>query len=112
MRVYFWDWDSAGDTWRGISLAPGEKVEFTHGGRCEEGSHHYAETFTHGGDHIAHTWADWGRDCDGAYQHGGESTCALDQLEALDPVDDGPRRPNWQPVDRWQRDHSAEMAGY
>jgi hypothetical protein len=105
-----------------LTLRPGESVTVTAGGPTDEGANYSAETYTHDGDGILLEWASWGSDCDGRHEAGGESFARLDDLTARDPYAEtggdfaearGLRVPFWTAgPDRWQRDHTAEAAGY
>ncbi len=122
MRANFWIWDSQLDSYRGISLAAeGDKLELSTGGPCDEGSSHDAETYTHCGDHVRLDYASWGSDCDGRYSSGGVLLCPLDRLAVNAPLAvvygecapiDCPLMPDWQKEDAYQRDYTAEAAGY
>jgi hypothetical protein len=59
-------------------------------------------------------WRDWhhdGRDCDGRSEAGGIEYCELKDLAAFADAD-GIAFPHWQSQGDWQRDYSAEAAGY
>ena len=112
----FWVYHPSG-SWVKLTLRPGQRVELHSGQRTEEGYSCEAETFEHDGAGVAHSWCTWGMDCDGRHEDGGERYCPLAHLRSREPVLDGPDTvgvmlPEWAPGESWQRDHSAEAAGY
>jgi hypothetical protein len=113
----FWTFWRCG--WVKLTLRPGQTLSASNGGPTDEGYHGEAEVWTHEGDMVRSEWASWGRDCDGRQEAGGEHVCPLGKLRARDMVEafDVPENrgifaPEWERADAWQRDHSAEAAGY
>jgi hypothetical protein len=121
----FWQFTPAG--YVRLSLRPGEELTHTRGGPTDEGYSAEATTWAHRGDSIRQEWTSWGRDCDGSHEAGGASVCPLAQLAARDVWEEtdgncgeearGLRFPAWGDDDEnerngWQRDHTAEAAGY
>lgn len=105
----FWTWVNGG--WVKLSLRYDRDLRVCYGGQTDEGHSACETTWTHTGDGVLEEWADWGRDCDGAYEAGGKRFCPLGEL-AGDQTEAGPPFPLWRKGDRWQRDHTAEAAGY
>lgn len=108
-------WYYLNGTMTKITLRPGQELSHCAGGPCDEGNSYSGHTFRHDGDRVTCIWSSWGRDCDGRYSDGGESMAPLNQLavRALDFTEAaGLLVPEWQAGDAWQRDYSAEAAGY
>lgn len=113
----FWVWHRGG--WVKLTLAPGQCLTTFAGGETDEGYHCETSTFAHHGEAVVWEWHETGRDCDGRYERGGESFCALSDLAARDahaalPIREnvGIHAPEWQRATGYRRDHAAEAAGY
>lgn len=116
MRARFWTWENNG--WVKITLAPGKSLTFRSYSRDEEGYSSESTRWTHEGTHVRMEWGMRGRDCDGGISRGGTLDCQLSMLAAKPAYDDGTEGfrpvgiPEWEEVDRHQRDEQAELAGY
>ena len=114
-NIRFWDWisPSMSDVFPKlvnsgpvkITLKPGHRLEWTHGGPTEEGYFWSRVTWFHCGDHIVKRTEYDTRDCDGRYTGNRESVIFVADIP-------------WRSVARFkvykrlERDHSAEAAGY
>lgn len=108
-----WVWSGE---WCRITLKPGQTLSRCEGGPTDEGHNHCARTWEHEGNGVSETVTNWGRDCDGGYETGRDYFCPLDRLasnlhtdEFEEPLLMGP---TWEDARRYQRDYSAEAAGY
>ncbi len=112
----FWDWTDG--CWVKLSIRPGAALHRTTGGPHEEGYSYTAEQWHHTGTGVRYERYTWGRDCDGRHESSAEAYCPLADLAAvlLNSQDglgtEAIRRPDWQPGESYQRDHTAEAAGY
>jgi hypothetical protein len=106
----FWEWVNG--AWVKITLRPEQELTHCTTARTDEGFHGAADTWTHDGDSVSRTVATWGRDCDGRYEHEYTACCDLNRLAAAEGYEGQPKRPDWQDERQWQRDHTAEAAGY
>ena len=104
--------------WKGgyvkITLKPGQEVMLQERQRTDEGYFNLIEGYalTQGGMVIA-KWSEWGADCDGRYERGGEAYCPISQLVSRESYPDGEYRlPEWQREKQHQRDYAAEAVGY
>jgi hypothetical protein len=81
-----------------------------------EGWETTVNTYSHDGEEIVRGYHNAGRDCDGRFASGDVLRASIDQLQAADMYDAPPgiRQPVWRSDarNRWQRDYSAEAAGY
>jgi hypothetical protein len=110
-----------------LSLKVGQSIDLHSGGPTEEGYHRASQVYyidREKGVLIGeHDWE--ARDCDGRMSGGQDHWAYLDELavrepyglrlSALERQEAEARRvryPEWQPLDRWQRDHQAEAAGF
>ena len=119
-RVRFWAWVNGAPV--RLSLRPGESLSWATGRTTDEGWRR--EGFDWAADDAGVTRYRWAneRDCDGRADWGTEDYCPADRLAVIEPPGwgfdrsgrgwDGLAWPAWVPVDRTQRDHSAEAAGY
>lgn len=96
--------------WVKVTLRPGQSLSWSYRYDHDEGWSSHCETLSHREDHVERRWRDDGRDCDGRMSTGGELACAITDLAALEV--DGLGVPEWERFDCWQRDESAEAAGY
>ena len=114
MNARFWIYHN--ETWSKITLRPGESVEFTGGGRTDEGFSYWAESYEHVGDGIESRSASNASDCDGPLDRYCDCYCPLERISALPAEWNGsnhmPDRPEWHRVSEGQRDYYAERAGY
>lgn len=112
MRARFWVWINNGHV--KLALSPGQSLTWFRGGPTDEGYSSEWSSWTHEDGRVRCEWATDGRDCDGRFQDGGESACELYALKSqhCPPFTHPEGMPRWLAVDRWQRDHSAEAAGY
>lgn len=117
----FWHWHSPGDCWVKITLKPGQSLQHSYGGPCDEGWHRSTHQWEYDAESgvVTSTIDESGADCDGRYDSGGEWCCAVADLMAVPGVKDwdggnvyGPPRPLWTKESSFQRDHSAEAMGY
>jgi hypothetical protein len=111
MNARFWETGPRGNPVK-ITLRPGQTLYHCHGGPDDEGWHKREVSWTHDGDHVALSYCNSGRDCDGFHQHGGECYAALDELATGHIDEDGVTYPAWRVLEGWQRDHAAEREGY
>lgn len=98
-----------------IKLRPGQTLYHSRGQETDEGWKRTSHIWTHMGDRVHMEWHSDGCDCDGRFQQGGESECALSELRAgYEVPGSGVRYPVWRevPGTGWQRDHSAEAMNY
>jgi hypothetical protein len=96
--------------WVKLRLVPGQSLSWSYAYADDEGWSSHRETWRHGGDHVARTWMDDGRDCDGRLTIVAELLCPLTDLSAREF--DGLRTPQWVDSEVSQRDEYAEAAGY
>jgi hypothetical protein len=116
----FWTWGTEG--WVKLSLRPGESLEHTEGGPCDEGWSYSSAVWTHHGDHLTLEASNCSQDCDGRldrstvlvatelreYTHREWQNVAADEYtDTLVGL-----RPDWHEESYDQRDHSAEAMGY
>ena len=113
----FWVWHRK--AWVKLSLRRSQSLTFCERSRTDEGYHCEVNTFTHHGETVVCEWYETGRDCDGRYERGGEVFCNLADLAIRDVFAEFPARENigiqapvWKQATGYQRDHSAESAGY
>lgn len=113
----WWDW--VNDGWVKLTLRPGQSLSHQSGGPTDEGYSWSSETWEYDGRQVRNSFLATGRDCDGRHESGGACVAALGQLAVefrpLDwdrPDGDGVMVPHWEREDRYQRDYSAEAAGY
>lgn len=98
-----------------VKLDAGKTFHHSHGGATDEGYHWEARRYSFDGKTVVCEWTTDSRDCDGRYTRGGVSVCDVDQLRGgYDDQENGVRFPAWrdQKDEAYQRDHSAEAAGY
>ena len=114
----FWIWHRGG--WVKLTLRFGQQIEIYSSGRTDEGWHHEQTKYHHDGENVVQHWHHETRDCDGRFEQGGECSCPLENLasknmeESIDCSEEnvGIWTPDWQKGYPWQRDHTAEAAGY
>lgn len=108
-RARFWDMVNGG--WVRLALEYGAPaLAHDSGGPTDEGYAHEWIMWSYGdGGQVVRQSGGSSRDCDGRYTWGTERSCDVDKLPAcgLTPVS-----PEWIEAGEWQRDHSAEAAGY
>lgn len=113
MNARFWDFVN-GDAVK-LTLKPGQRLDHYQGGRTDEGWQSTATTWSldAAGVFLTREIMSDGADCDGRMTSGCECIAAADPADFV-PMYYTPelRRPNWQDVDRYHRDHAAEAAGY
>jgi hypothetical protein len=110
-----------------LSLKVGQSVDLHSGGPTDEGYHRATHVYYIDAEKGVlmgeHTWDS--RDCDGRMSGGRDNWARLDELavrepyagelSALERQEAEARRvryPEWQPLDRFQRDYQAEAAGF
>lgn len=105
--------------WVRLTVRAGETVEITSGGPTDEGYSYSADRFTFDGAAVLHEWKTEARDCDGRMDHYGERVCPVANLAARDvfancpyPHNAGVMAPAWEDAEAYQRDYTAEAAGY
>lgn len=107
----FWECHKSGIV--RIKIATGQTLHHSHGGRTDEGWHRESRVYSFDGETVSCDWSNDGADCDGRISHGGIVHCAADRLAAgYHDAEAGATFPDWQAGDSFQRDHSAEAAGY
>lgn len=112
-QVRFWIWENGGPIM--LKLRKGQRVRWAQGGPHEEGFSAQARTWKFNGHMIYERWREWGRDCDGYYERGGKRRCRggpwlSDGMSIPDLPDKN--YPAWEQCEDYQRDYTAEMAGY
>jgi len=108
----FWVYHNKG--WVRITLTPGQSMHLY----TDDGYSATTATYTHTGDGVDYSGHYYARDCDNHVT----LTCPLASLSAHDaePADERypdvfpakPARPLWEYLHRFQRDYTAEAAGY
>lgn len=114
-----------------LALEPGVTLTHAWGGKTDEGWHWGSTEWVWCPEDgtVTESTYNRGRDCDGGYSDGGQSYCIVSTPRL--PCPDGARRPipvadlqdlevtgvtmarfRVMPRGGWQRDHSAEQAGY
>jgi hypothetical protein len=110
----FWEWVNGG--WVKLTVRPGRRLLHIGGGRTDEGFQTVMNRWDVDEDGVTHEFAENGRDCDGYYSRGAEYFADRSQLRGVtitEPTDpDVTHLPAWVTMDRHQRDHAAEAAGY
>ena len=113
----FWVWHNEGFV--RISLKDGQELTACDGWRTDEGHTSEATTWSRDGDEIKVAYDSWGVDCDGRHSWHSDRYCSIHELDTEIPYSDsdgpdvsGIMIPNWQKESVFQRDYSAEMAGY
>lgn len=112
-------WVMVNDGWVKLTLHPEQILTWRSGSPTDEGYSNLTESYQHDGATVTATWYRETWDAGGRYTSGGSLVCAVRDLHAATvdtPYDPGefkpPGIPKWMPMERWQRDHSAEAAGY
>lgn len=99
-----------------LTLRPGQVLNWSQGQATDEGWSRQSESWEHCGDRVEVQFLDEGRDCDGYLSHFYEGACPLDRLAASPRIDDATGEPvdvpEWIEINAYQRDESAEAAGY
>jgi hypothetical protein len=112
--VRFWIVGPRGNDVR-LTLRAGDTLAHSHGGATEEGWNRESSIWHFDGRCVVAEWRCDGMDCDGRLTSGGRSYFVVEDAQAgyCDP-ETGLRFPAWQERRRsgWQRDYSAEAAGY
>ncbi len=102
-NVRFWTHGPAGDV--RLTLRPGQELSTCYGGPHEEGYEWTAVGWSYDGCEVRRTCDREGRDCDGPWRAGGESTWRPGR-------DRGNGWPVWVVENTYQRDAYAEQMGY
>ena len=117
-NVRFWvhNWSHPNSPPVKITLKPGQSLSHEHGGPTDEGWNYESQTWIHEGDCIRlDTFSD-GVDCDGRLSTGGTYYCMIGEDLSNRTYEDMesyiPGVPVWTEEDSFQRDYSAEAAGY
>lgn len=130
-NVRFWVW------WNNdpvkLTLKPDQTLTLYEAHRTDEGWSSMTERYTHAGDRVECETVSEGVDCDGRLKTGWKGFARIDQLQqepicrfldyfdgeryrtiATPYVENGREclRPDWTEGKSWQRDYSAEAAGY
>jgi hypothetical protein len=115
----FWIWYQPGDCWVKLTLKPGQSLSVTWGGPHEEGYSYSAETYEFDGQDVICECTTQACDCDGRLDTRVDLICHLDDLRSRDVFADsgledsrGILAPEWNKVTAFQRDYTAEAAGY
>lgn len=88
-------------------------IEISTGGRHEEGWSRDYECWELSEQGVDRLHMSDGVDCDGRTSSTWRTFCAFDRLASFAPFDPAdPMLPDWQEIKSWQRDYSAEAAGY
>lgn len=110
MNARFWIY------WNGnvkITLAPGETITLSGGGRTDEGYQFHSETYSFDGYEIECSLERHGRDCDGPFESQSVCTTTMEQLTSVQGICDPTiYYPQWERANYRQRDTYAEMMGY
>ncbi len=109
MNARFWLWIN--DGWVKLTLRPGQTLAWASTRSTDEGWASEYECFEHDGAGVLSVCGTDGVDCDGRLETHREFYCPLECLKAH-VADDGTFIPSWDRKPAYQRDHSAEMAGY
>jgi hypothetical protein len=99
------------DRFEVIVLADGEQREFREGGPTDEGYNYTRYRFTNEGDLVRLEIENTGSDCDGRLDTYAERVCPIKDLASY-KTPDGTMVPSWVRVQDFQRDYTAEAAGY
>ena len=117
----FWWMHPCTCEWVRITLKPGEAMDWHHFQYTDEG---FSET------HVGFRYCEWNppvvkveyfhrdRDCDGLHHSGSEVICTIDRLQEEErfacstEVDSLIKIPDWKSLPEYQRDFTAESAGY
>jgi len=120
-------WTLINGDWIKITLAPGETLEYSHSECTDEGFRSEYQAWHHCPDtgEVYRELYTRERDCDGMFERSCEQVAAPDRLASVACVEyvqergygryvdsDTMFRPDWQDLDSYQRDHSAEAMGY
>lgn len=125
----FWFLHPCTCEWVKLTLKPGQRLAWFHGGQTDEGFSEETIEFSY----LSH-WAppvvkcegfSRSRDCDGLHHHGYEFFATLDNLAVEDrpieywdakthsfEVESWIKIPDWKKLREHQRDFTAEAAGY
>lgn len=95
-----------------LTLRPDEKVSFFEGGLTDEGYSYTTTFYYHRGDHLERVIRTTSSDCDGRFDTCNMHVCDLDALCSCYNEHVDIMYPDWQREHSYQRDYSAEMAGY
>ena len=94
-----------------LTLPAGVDIEFSTGGKTDEGYDYTCETLRYDGkDTIHRTSVNNARDCDGPLDRYWEGVSTRENWTAN--VQDGIPYASWETVEQSQRDHYAEAMGY
>ena len=125
MNARFWAYTHGGPV--KITLIPGQSLVYTTACTHEEGWSRESTRWVHEGDKVSREEIHDGTDCDGRQTHRWLSDSLLGALSSgFSPLADvepdyldgdpatwrGVTYPDWQDIDRSQRDQFAEAAGY
>lgn len=104
----FWVFVNCG--WVKLTLRPMERVQWHTARRTDEGFRCETWGWSYGGRVVTQDRHEMETDCDGRHEHGELATCREDEL--VWDAEDFPPTPRWRYADLYQRDHTAEAAGY
>lgn len=110
MNARFWVWANGGQV--RITLRPGQSLSWGRSWEHDEGWSSENTTWSHQGNRIERLHATDGTDCDGRMSTQTRSLCPMDKLSAWHAEKDREPYPTWERVASYQRDYSAERAGY
>jgi len=108
----FWNWVNG--AYVKLTLEPGQVLNWHNCEGHEEGWSSYEESWelSSDGEVIVREYMSDGTDCDGRLSSGGTMIASADGSTFRDYAGEGYFCPDWVDDDRWQRDQSAEAAGY
>ncbi len=116
----FWAYVNCGPV--KLTLRPGQSLEWSIGGRTEEGFSSERTRWEWDGNTLTRHWSDTGRDCDGRYERSGLDTChELWLMCGREPYTEGSEPGTWRDViwPAWMSagdvrifDEAAQAAGY
>ncbi len=116
MNARFWIWNGDGECYVRITLHSGTPIEFSGGGRHEEGWSAWGVKYTLENGVVTYEhWTD-GTDCDGRLSTEQVYECKLEDLNRREANAEyggaGVFLPEWKEVTASQRDYTAEACGY
>ena len=92
-----------------VTLKPDQVLSHVAGGPCDEGYRYEENKWVHNGQVVS--WYNHidTRDCDGGTIHNGDFVCDITALKRYEVEIDGNllQFPEWEKINRWQRDFSA-----
>lgn len=114
-------WEYVNGDYVKLTLAPGQELVHSQGHRTEEGWQRESKWWAYDAEQgvVLCDLETAARDCDGRFDHSWEGSCAVDRLRVQVPYRDEHytdpeeiRCPDWETIDRRQRDYAAEAMGY